>query len=82
MYDEQIKIKADGPSSQFVTESVSPAFIPRARVVSSLRNSYSLLFIFRSGKSLVLPTMQRRDVVTSKLIGHRVKQPCPFQVQS
>ena len=59
MYGEQIKIKADGPPSAFVTESVSPALNPHARVVSCLRNSYSLLFIFRSGKSLVLPTMQR-----------------------
>ena len=40
-------------------ESKSPALFPLVRVVSSLGNSYWLVLIFRSGKSLVLLTMQR-----------------------
>ena len=35
IYDEQIKFKVDGPSSRFVTESVSSALFPHARVVKS-----------------------------------------------
>ena len=48
MHDEQIKLKA---------YSSSPSLLPHAQVVNSHRNS-SGLFIFRSGKTLVLPTMQ------------------------
>ena len=46
-------------SRQIAEESTSPALLPRARVNTWLKNSYKLVFIFRSGKTLVLPTMQR-----------------------
>ena len=51
-YDEQIKFKVDGPSSRFVTESVSSALFPHARVVKKLQNSYLLMFVFRLEKKL------------------------------
>ena len=74
MYDEKTKPKADSPWSRFAKESLSPAFLPQARVVSSLRKWIAIgLFCFRSGKSLVLPEQcNARDVENSKLIGHRV----------
>ena len=50
-YDEQIKFKVDGPSSRFVTESVSSALFPHARVVKKLQNSYLLMFVFRLEKT-------------------------------
>ena len=59
MCGEQIASRADNPSSRFSKESINPAFPPHAGVVSSLRNSCWLVFIFRSGKSLVLPAIQR-----------------------
>ena len=70
-YDEQIKFKVDGPSSRFVTESVSSALFPHARVVKKLQNSYLLMFVFRLEKnSILLPTMQHASAR---------KQPCQFQ---
>ena len=55
------------PQSRFAYESVSPALFPHARVVKTLQNSslFSLFFpplfffFLGSGKSLVLPTIQR-----------------------
>ena len=49
-------IKAICPQSRFAKESVSLAVFPHARVVSIVRNSDWLVFIFRLGKS---PAMQR-----------------------
>ena len=41
-------------SGMMAVKGLSPALLPDARVVSSLRNSHWLEFIFGSGKSLVL----------------------------
>lgn len=63
-YDAQVKLKADSHQSPFVKESVRWALIPHARVVNSLRNCNWLVLIFKSIKSLLLPTMQNAS--TSK----------------
>ena len=51
--------QANRPWSQSAKESISLALLPHAWVVSSHRNSYCLVFTFRSGKIFVLLTMQR-----------------------
>ena len=49
-------------------KGLSPALLPDARVVSSLRNSHWLEFIFGSGKSLVLTVALRLTKAISTLI--------------
>lgn len=62
MHDEQI-IKADSPS-------MTLAVLPHARVINSHRNGYWLVFVVRSRKTLVLPTIQCQKHKTT--IGHCV----------
>ena len=45
--------------SWFAKESISHVLFPHARIDKSLRNSYWSALIFRLGKSLASPTMQR-----------------------
>ena len=61
IYDEQIMLKSDRSLSRFDKMSICLALLLPVRLVDSLRNIYWFvcLFVFRSGKCLVLPTMQR-----------------------
>ena len=68
--DEQMELKADSPGPRSAKEYRSPAFLPHARVVNSLRNNCWLVFICRTEKSL--QNRNAPDVQNSKLIGHRV----------
>ena len=58
-YDQQIKLKADSPQSQFAKESINQHFFYMHESSKGSKITYLFFFIFRSGKSLVLPTMQR-----------------------
>ena len=80
-YDDQIQLNADIATNPDLSKTTddscmceeSPALFPHARVVSSLRNNYRLVFIFRSGTApLFYQRDNARDIEKSKLIGHRV----------
>ena len=58
MYEQLIKLKPDKSWSRFAKRRIGPVVGLRARLVSLLLNSWSLAFVFRSGKSIVLPTMR------------------------
>ena len=47
------------PIPDLLKSPLSPALLPNARITTSPRNSYWLVFMFRAGKSFVLLTMQR-----------------------
>ena len=55
MYEQQIKLKPDNPSSRFAKRRISPAFGWHAWLFSLILNNGSLVFVFRSGKSIVFP---------------------------
>ena len=57
MNEQQIKLKLKSPSSRFAKLRISPALGSHARLVNLLLNSSTLAFLFRSGKSVILPTM-------------------------
>ena len=57
MYEEWITLKPDSPKSHLAKRQISPALSSHARLVNLLLNSSTLAFLFRSGKSVILPTM-------------------------
>ena len=57
IFDQQIKLKQDSPKSRFAKWWISPALTLHAQLLQLLLNSSSFVFGFRSGKSVLLPTM-------------------------
>ena len=57
IYEEQIKLKVGSPDPDLLNCLQVRFSFPNVRVVSSLQNSYRLVFIFRLGKPFVLLAM-------------------------
>ena len=57
MYEERITLKPDSPKLRLAKQLISPAFGWHARLVSLLLNSSSFVFVSRSGKSIISPTV-------------------------
>ena len=87
---DEIKLKTDSPSSWFASESVSPVFLPHARITKKLQNSY-FYFIFVvvdvvvwSGRSFVFTNNATpwTSKTRNRWLDPTWRQPYQFQVQS